>query len=125
MTAIATRSEKIGTTGEVSEETITSSCGNIYADLGLPQPDQRMAKSVIALAISDELKSRKMTQQAAAELLGTDRSKISDLRCGRLTHFTFDRLLRFCSALGLDTQITVTRSVSQRGQTDARVDSSL
>jgi predicted XRE-type DNA-binding protein len=119
MTAIATRTEE---TAPISEETVTSSCGNIYADLGLPYPDQRMAKSVLALTISDELKKRKMTQQAAAELFGTDRSKISDLRCGRLTHFTFDRLLRFCNALGLDTHITVTRSTLESGQTVANMD---
>lgn len=103
-----------------SRDEVTTSCGNVYADLGLPHPDERLAKSVLALAITDTIEARKLTQAEAAELMNTDCSQIADLQRGRLTHVTFDSLIRFANALGLDVQITVQASNHERAKTSAR-----
>ncbi len=116
MTAIVEKASA-QTNKKEEEEEVTTSCGNIYEDLGLPYPDERMAKSVLTLAITDAIEARKLTQAVAAELLHTDCAKITDLQRGRLTHITFDCLIRFANALGLNVQITVQAANEERGKT--------
>lgn len=91
----------------VSETTVTKSCGNVFADLGLSNPDERMAKAKLALAITRRIRACGLTQDEAAELLGTDQGKISAIVRGRLTSFTYDRLLRFLNVLGCNVTIDV------------------
>ena len=118
MTVIAEKSSG-STSRKEEEEEITTSCGNVYEDLRLPHSDERMAKSVMALAITDTLESRQLTQEAAAERLDTDCTTIADLQQGRLTHITFDSLIRFANALGLGVQITILVANDERGKTSA------
>ncbi len=116
MTAIV---EKANAQKSRNEEEITTSSGNVYEDLGLAHPDERMAKSVIALAITDAIKARNLTQATAAELMNADASQLSDLQRGRLTHIPFDCLLRFANALGLGVQITIQPTNDEQGKTSA------
>lgn len=85
----------------------TESSGNVFADLGLPDPEQALAKAELARAISAVIAERHLTQRDAAELLGIDQPKVSALSRGRLSGFSIDRLLRFLLALDRDVQITI------------------
>jgi hypothetical protein len=49
-----------------------------------------------------------MTQTEAATVLGINQPKVSALRCGKLTGFSIERLLRFLADLGNDVEIVVT-----------------
>ena len=109
---------------ETSEEiTFVKSCGNVFADLGLPNPDERMAKAQLALAITRRIRQRGLNQIEAAALLGTDQARVSQLMRGRLTHFSYDRLLRFLNVLGCDVHILVepTPDQDEPGQTIATI----
>lgn len=86
---------------------IEGGSGNIFADLGLEQPDLRLAKARIALQIAQVIQDRGLTQARAAELLGIDQPKVSSLVRGKLAGFTLERLLRFLNALGYDVEITL------------------
>jgi predicted XRE-type DNA-binding protein len=81
---------------------VTVSSGNIYADLGYPNPREAMAKAELAIQIINIIKKRKLTQKKAAELMGIDQPKISAIKRGQLSSFTIDRLLRLLLALGVD-----------------------
>lgn len=91
----------------VSETTVTRSSGNVFADLGLPDPEERMAKAKLALAITRRIRALDLTQDAAAKMLGTDQGKVSAIARGRLAGFTYDRLLRFLNILGCNVTIAV------------------
>lgn len=94
----------------------TKSSDNVFADLGLDNPEELLAKAKLALEISRILESRKLTQAKAAEILGVDPAKVSALVRGRLTGFSTDRLLRFLVALGHDVEIKVKlKRPSRRG----------
>lgn len=86
---------------------ITESSGNVFADLGLDQPEVRLAKAELAARIAAVLRERDLTQKQAAELLGLDQPKISAIVRGKLSGFTIDRLLRFLADLGCDVEISV------------------
>lgn len=79
---------------------VTRSSGNVFADLGLPNPEERLAKAHLALEIGRILKQRKLTQHAAAKLMGVDQPKVSHLLHGRLSGFSTERLMGFLTALG-------------------------
>lgn len=85
------------------------SSGNVFADLKLPDADEYLAKSELALHIFRIIKARRLTQVAAGELLGISQPKVSALLKGRLDGFSTDRLFRFLNALGCDIRITISR----------------
>ena len=81
--------------------------GNVFADLGLTDPEEALAKAELARAISGAIAQRQFTQTQAAELLGVDQPKVSALMRGRLSGFSIDRLLRFLLALDHDIEIVI------------------
>ena len=83
---------------------------NIFEDLQLPNAEELNAKAQIAYRICGILEERKLTQQAAAELLGTDQPRVSALLRGRLEGFSSDRLFRFLNALDQDIEIVIRRA---------------
>jgi predicted XRE-type DNA-binding protein len=87
--------------------TSTPSSGNVFADLGLPDAEDLMAKANLALHIRHTIEARKLTQVQAAALLGLDQPKVSQIVNGRLDGFSTDRLMRFLTDLGCDVTITV------------------
>lgn len=83
------------------------STGNVFADLGLAQSDDLLAKAELAAKIIEEIQRRRLTQAKAAVLLGMDQPKISALRRGKLTGFSIERLMRMLLLLGRDIEIAV------------------
>jgi predicted XRE-type DNA-binding protein len=81
--------------------------GNVFADLGLPNPEERLAKAKLAIQINNLIKEKNLSQKEAAKLLDVDQPKISDLNRGSLSGFSLDRLLRFLNILGQDITIKI------------------
>jgi predicted XRE-type DNA-binding protein len=79
----------------------------VFADLGLENPEELLAKAELVQRISDIIAERKLTQVRAAELLGIDQPKVSALLRGKLDGFSTDRLFRFLNALGNDIEIVI------------------
>ena len=94
----------------------SQSSGNVFADLGLKNPEERLAKAeALAVRIAAAIKARKLTQVAAAEVCAIDQPKISKLLRGDLYGFSTDQLLRFLTALGQDVEIIVRDRPRRRG----------
>jgi len=95
---------------------IYHSSGNVFADMGLPDAEEMLAKAELAIQIHGIIKRRKLTQAQAAELLGIDQPKVSALLRGRLKGFSMERLFHFLNALGQDVQIVVKAKPRSRQQ---------
>lgn len=102
-----------------SQRDYTVGSGNVFADLGLPNPEETLAKAELAHKITVLLRDRGLTQVQAAKLLGIDQPKVSALIRGRLSGFSLERLMRFLLLLGQDIKITV--HASPRSRSRARV----
>lgn len=102
---------------------VEPSSGNVFADLGLKDPEELLAKAELVQRIADLIAERKLTQVRAARLLGIDQPKVSALLRGRLDGFSTDRLFRFLNALGSDVEIVI-RPARSGGAADTRVVSS-
>jgi predicted XRE-type DNA-binding protein len=100
---------------------ITPSTGNVFADLGLPNPEERLAKAELARQINNIIKERKLTQTAAAALLDIDQPKISALSTGKLAGFSLDRLFRFLNNLDQNITIRVTPRARSKKHADITV----
>jgi predicted XRE-type DNA-binding protein len=90
------------------------SSGNVFADLGLPNPEERLAKAELAAQISSIIQHRHLTQEAAAEILGITQPRVSDLMRGRLEKFSVSALLQYLIALGRDVEIVVRKKPRSR-----------
>ena len=84
--------------------------GNIFADIGLPNPEERLAKANLAIRISEAIRARRLAQTRAAHILKIDQPKISRLLRGQLSGFSTERLMHFLTLLGRDIEITVSRA---------------
>jgi predicted XRE-type DNA-binding protein len=86
---------------------VISSSGNVFADLQLAEPEEELTKAQLASHIRHVIKRQRLTQIAAASLMGIDQPKVSALLNGRLANFSSDRLMHLLTALGQDVDITV------------------
>ena len=85
----------------------TESSGNVFADLGVEEANEALAKAELARRISNLITERGLTQTEAARILGVDQPKVSALTRCRLAGFSLDRLLHFLLALDCDVEIMV------------------
>ncbi len=88
---------------------VQRSSGNVFADVGIPNPSQYLAKAELAARIHQIIHRRRLTQAEAGKVLGITQPKVSALLAGRLDGFSSDRLFRFLNALGCDVQIVVSK----------------
>lgn len=92
---------------------------NVFADTGVANPEEALARAQLMSHIIDEIRERKLTQARAAELLGTNQPTISDLMRGKMSKFSLERLIAFLNALDCDVEITVHKK--QPGSARGRV----
>jgi len=107
------------------DEYVEESSGNLWADVGHADAAELHARSQLMYHVTELLRERKLTQVAAAELLGTTQPVVSDLMRGKLSKFSIERLFSFLEALGHDVEIVVRqrkpmKRISVRRVTTAR-----
>ena len=85
----------------------THSSGNVFSDLGLPDADERLLKAQLAVQIRRFIGQKDWTQAEAAEAVGLDQPKVSNLLRGRLAGFSVDRLLNILNRLGHSVEVRI------------------
>jgi predicted XRE-type DNA-binding protein len=95
------------------------SSSNIFADLGLPDAEERLLKSGLVLELSRLVKERDLTQVKAARLVGTSQPDLSRLLRGDFDDYSAERLMKMLTAFDPDVEIVVRplRKIGQRGRT--------
>lgn len=97
-----------------SDEKVTYGSGNIFADLGFPDAEERQTKLRLAFAINQIIEQGKMTQAMAAAALKVNQPKISALLNYKLDGFSVERLMTFLTALDRDVEISIRRKPRSR-----------
>lgn len=82
------------------------SSGNVFADLGLPDAEEMLLKSTIVIELRRLIAQRKLTQTAAAELIGISQADLSRILRGQFRGYSEARLMRMLTAFGQDIEIT-------------------
>ena len=91
--------------GRRAEIPVIESSGNVFADMGLPEAEEELTKAQLASHIRQVIKRQRLTQVAAAAVMGIDQPKVSALLNRRLANFSGDRLMPLLTALGHDVEI--------------------
>jgi predicted XRE-type DNA-binding protein len=86
---------------------VVRSSGNVFADLGFADADERQTKVRLTGAINDVVQRRRLSQGKAAQQLGINQPKVSALSKYRLQGFSVERLLRFLTLLDQDVEIII------------------
>lgn len=86
---------------------VEESCGNIFADLGLPDAEELYLKANLVIAISQAMKAKRVSQKKLATMVGLDQPKVSALLRGQTRGYSADRLIGILNALGQDVKITI------------------
>ncbi len=86
--------------------TFTRSSGNVFADLGLENPEELLHKSRLVSVIGSVIARRRLTQVKAAAIMGVAQSDLSKLLRGRTTSFSIDRLFGMLVSLGVSPHIS-------------------
>jgi len=81
------------------------SSGNVFQDLGLPDAEERLEKSDLAIEIYRTITDRGLTQREAAKIMGIDQPKVSAIIRGNLKGFSLERLIALLKKLGVDVHI--------------------
>lgn len=95
--------------------TYTVGSGNVYADLGCPQPEEMQAKAELVFRLAHIIEERGLTQVQAAETLGISQPKVSALLRGQFSGFSLERILRLLIALDNDVSIVVAPKGAEHG----------
>ena len=97
-----------------ADETMTYGTGNVFADLGYPDAEERQTKLRLAHAINTVISRRRLTQTVAAEKLGVNQPKISALANYKLEGISVERLMMFLTALDQDVEIVIRKKPRSR-----------
>jgi predicted XRE-type DNA-binding protein len=79
--------------------------GNVFADLGFPNPEREQLKAQLTLQIYRLMRARGLTQ--AGRVPGIQQPHVSSLVRGHSGNFSVERLMEFLTALGQDIEIVV------------------
>jgi predicted XRE-type DNA-binding protein len=92
--------------------------GNIFADLGLPDAEEMLLKSTIVIKLRRLIKQRKLTQSAAAKLIGISQGDLSKVLRGQFRGYSEAKLMRMLTAFDQDVEITTRphRKASEAGR---------
>ena len=94
---------------------IVRGTGNVFADLGYSDAEERQTKLKLANAINSIVAERGLTQSAAASTLGLNQPKVSALSNYRLAGFSVERLMTLLTALDRDVEIVVRKRARAPG----------
>jgi predicted XRE-type DNA-binding protein len=115
--AKATKARKAG----VRREKIEPSSGNVFADLGFQDADERLLKAELATKIAQLIERKGWTQAQTAERTALDQPKVSRLLRGQLSGFSADRLFAVLNRLGHSVEVRISAKERSPEKSHTRV----
>lgn len=88
--------------------------GNVFADLGLKDADQLLARAQMGFHVFKILEEKKLKQREIAGILGIAQSDVSHLMNGHFSRFTTEKLLDFLKRL--DRKVSIEVSLHREGE---------
>jgi predicted XRE-type DNA-binding protein len=86
---------------------ITKSSGNVFADLGFPNPDLELAKSDLAITVTEIIRKRKLSRARAAAVLQIEPSTVARVAIGDLEEISLECLVLLLNRLNVDVEIAI------------------
>lgn len=100
---------------------IESGRGNVFADLGFRDAEERLLKAKLATKIAQLIEQKGWTQAQTAARTGLDQPKVSHLLRGQLSGFSADRLFAILNRLGHSVEVRISAKERAPEKTHTRV----
>ena len=101
----------------MNNQRVIESSGNLFADLGLADPEELDLKACLVMKLADVMRRRGVNQTATAELTGISQPDLSKALRGRLRDISVDRIIRALTRLDTEIDISVRHRGEQVGET--------
>jgi len=88
-------------------EKVELSSGNVFADLGFEDSEERLLKAKLATKIAQLIEKKGWTQNQTAQRTALDQPKVSRLLRGQLSGFSADRLFAILNRLGHSVEVRI------------------
>ncbi|MDE2474297.1 MAG: XRE family transcriptional regulator [Alphaproteobacteria bacterium] len=88
---------------------------NIFADIGLPDPETHFLKAQIISEIYRLVNERRLTQSQAGKRMGITQPEVSRMFKGQFQEYSIERLMAFLTAFDRDIEI-IARPQRRRGK---------
>jgi predicted XRE-type DNA-binding protein len=85
----------------------TIGSGNVFFDLGLPNPEEHLLKARCAYALYDLIKKRGWTEGEAAQTLEVSVESVSAITRGHFDDVTLEQMMSFLKTLGCRIRFTI------------------
>jgi predicted XRE-type DNA-binding protein len=95
---------------------VTEGSGNVFADLGLRNPEQELLTAQLTLQIYTILKDSRMKQLEIAKILGVRQPQVPLLMRNCAGNSSVGRLMEFRTSLRQDVEITVRPARKEHGE---------
>ncbi len=88
------------------------SSGNVFRDLGFGRDEAQhlLVRSKLMIEIEKVVRERRLTQAAAAKVMGVSQPRISDLLRGKVELFSSDSLIDMLARLGFTVRLALAPS---------------
>ncbi len=103
------------------ESQVVESCGNVFADLGLPDPDVLLAKANLVFQIHETIRDRKLSKAKASAILKIDPQKFAELLRGHTVSYSIERLIKYLNRLGRRVEFRVKALDGDHGSSGSSV----
>ena len=95
---------------------IEKGSGNVFADLGIPDPETHALKAALVHRIAKLIEQQGLTQVTAAKRMGISQPDVSKMLKGQFRPFSLERLMRILNALGQDVEIAISTPSRRRAR---------
>ena len=101
--------------------TITKGSGNVFADIGVPDPETHLLKTELVRRIGKLIEAAKLTQAEAAERIGMTQPDVSKMLRGQFRPISLEKLMHCLVALGQSVTIDIGTPAGKRAAPTIRV----
>ncbi len=98
----------------MSKTKVTTSSGNVFADIGLPNPEELSVKANLVVNLQRLMKLHKLTQTEVAGRVGVDQPTVSKILRGKLDLVSVEKLLEWHAALNQEISISIQDKFTRR-----------
>jgi len=104
-----------------NDEKVERGSGNVFADLGFEEAEERLLKAKLATKIAQLIEKKGWTQAQTAERTALDQPKLSRLLRGQLSGFSADRLFAVLNRLVHEVEVRISAKERARKRSHKRV----
>lgn len=94
---------------------VVNGSNNIFADIGLANADELLARAQIGVEVLKILKKRELKQREISILLGIKQAEVSHLMNGHFNRFSEGKLVSFLKKLDQQVMLVISQPNAQYG----------